>query len=61
MLAYVSSGVFDVYFEEDIYIWDVAAGLSLISEAGGSYILKPGNNLFQYNVTASNKSLIKVL
>ena len=61
MLAYVSCGVFDVYHEEDIYIWDVAAGLSLISEAGGSYIIIPGNNVFQYNVKASNKALIDLV
>jgi len=61
MLAYVSTGVFDAYYEEDIYIWDVAAGLSLIAEAGGSYIIIPGNNVFQYNVKASNKALIDLV
>ena len=58
MLAYVSCGVFDVYYEQDIYIWDVAAGLSLVLEAGGSYLITPGNDLFKYNVIASNKILI---
>ena len=29
MLAYVAEGVFDVYYEKDIFLWDVASGLSL--------------------------------
>jgi myo-inositol-1(or 4)-monophosphatase len=52
MLAYVSGGYFDAYKEEDIYIWDVAAGLSLISESGGFYKIKPGSNEFKFNVYA---------
>ena len=59
MLAHVSSGSFDIYHEEDIYIWDVAAGLSLVSEAGGFFNIKPGSSIFKYNVIASNKYLIK--
>ena len=31
----VASGIFDAYSEEDIFIWDVAAGLALVREAGG--------------------------
>jgi myo-inositol-1(or 4)-monophosphatase len=58
MLSYVASGYFDVYHEEDIYIWDVAAGLAIILEAKGKYIIKPGSNKFQYDVKASNKTLI---
>ena len=61
MLAYVSCSFFDVYYEEDIYIWDVAAGLSLVSEAGGSYMTTPGNNVFKYNVIASNNVLIDLV
>ena len=50
MLCYVACGIFDVYSEKDIYIWDVAAGLALISEAGGVYSIKPGSSMFKYNV-----------
>ena len=56
MLAYVASGVFDVYYEKDIYLWDVAAGLGLVSEAGGCFELKRTGN-FKYEVLASNKYL----
>ena len=61
MLAYVSCGFFDVYYEEDIYIWDVAAGLSLVSEAGGAYVITPGDSVFKYNVIASNNVLIDLV
>lgn len=57
MLGYVACGIFDVYSEKDIYIWDVAAGLALISEAGGAYSIQPGSSMFKYNVIASNKFL----
>lgn len=59
MLCYVASGIFDVYSEKDIYIWDVAAGLAIVSEAGGSYFLEPGSSMFKFNVKVSNKYLTK--
>src|SRR5471030_1951423 len=34
-LAWVAAGRFDVYWERDLSAWDVAAGLLLVSEAGG--------------------------
>jgi myo-inositol-1(or 4)-monophosphatase len=34
-LAYVAAGRADAYFERDIKIWDVAAGLALVRAAGG--------------------------
>ena len=34
-LAYVSSGRYDGTFQEDLNLWDVAAGIILIKEAGG--------------------------
>ena len=54
MLAQVAAGRFDVYEEEDINIWDVAAGLAILQAAGGCYTIIPGANEFQYNVRASN-------
>lgn len=57
MLAYVACGYFDVYQENDIYIWDVAAGLALISESNGYYKLEKGSTDFQFKVTASNMLL----
>ena len=34
--AYVASGKCDLYSETGVYLWDFAAGLCLISEAGGT-------------------------
>lgn len=34
-LAYVAAGRFDCYWEEDIKLWDIAAGMLLVREAGG--------------------------
>jgi len=59
MICYVACGIFDVYIEKDIYIWDVAAGLAIISEAGGRYLMEPGSSMFKYNVKVSNKLLTK--
>ncbi|MGA0546422.1 inositol monophosphatase family protein [Brevundimonas sp. VNH65] len=35
-LAYVAAGRFDAYYERNLQPWDVAAGLLLVSEAGGT-------------------------
>jgi myo-inositol-1(or 4)-monophosphatase len=34
-LAWVAAGRYDGFFEEDLQIWDIAAGLLLVREAGG--------------------------
>ena len=34
-MAYVASGRYDGYFQHDLNIWDIAAGIVLINEAGG--------------------------
>ena len=35
-MAYVACGRFDGYFQENLNVWDVAAGILLVNEAGGS-------------------------
>lgn len=37
-LAFVASGKVDAYYEKNIEIWDVAAGLVLVKAAGGKII-----------------------
>ena len=34
-MAYVAAGRYDGYFQSDLNIWDIAAGIILIKEAGG--------------------------
>jgi len=42
-LAYVACGRVDAYSEEDIMLWDVAAGLALVEAVGGYTSIKQGN------------------
>lgn len=35
-LAYVAAGRFDIYYENALNIWDLAAGVLLVEEAGGT-------------------------
>ena len=47
-MAYVASGRYDGYFQKNLNIWDVAAGILLVKEAGGivnELDLSKNNNL----------------
>jgi myo-inositol-1(or 4)-monophosphatase len=58
-LAFVANGTADLYYEEDIYFWDVAAGLALVKAAGGGYRLEPGSSRWQFKVLAGNDDLLR--
>ena len=34
-IAYVAAGRYDGYFQHELNIWDIAAGIVLVKEAGG--------------------------
>ena len=34
-MAYVGAGRYDGYFQKDLNIWDIAAGIIIVKEAGG--------------------------
>ena len=36
-LAYVAAGRFDAYWERNLGVWDIAAGMLLVTEAGGQF------------------------
>lgn len=57
MLAQIAAGHFDVYEEEDIYLWDVAAGLALVRAAGGYFRMEPGSRPLKFHVRATNGKL----
>ncbi|MBN4056229.1 hypothetical protein JYT20_00750 [Rhodothermus sp. AH-315-K08] len=57
-LAYVASGRFDVYREESIRIWDVAAGLALVLAAGGRYRLDGYPGATRVDVIAGGSCLM---
>lgn len=40
-MAYIACGRLDAYVEEQISLWDIAAGLPLVEKAGGKVIIKP--------------------
>ena len=40
-LAYVASGRYDGYFQNDLNLWDIAAGILILKEAGG--VINPIN------------------
>jgi fructose-1,6-bisphosphatase/inositol monophosphatase family enzyme len=55
MICLVAEGIFDVYYEKGIYLWDIAAGLAIVEAAGGMYKLKKMSKPFQYEVFVSNQ------
>ena len=34
-MAYVAAGRYDGYFQDNLNLWDIAAGLIILKEAGG--------------------------
>ena len=56
-LAYVSRGFVDAYHEEDIWLWDVAAGLALVKAAGGEFTISDIKPTWQLDVYATNGTI----
>ena len=58
-LAYVASGRFDAYWEWELNLWDIAAGVVILKEAGGfiEFIEQGSPASFKRNVIASNGSI----
>lgn len=56
-LAYVACGRFEAFYEYDLHIWDVAAGILLVREAGGCVSDFSGNekNLTGDEIVAANR------
>ena len=54
--AYVASGKCDYYAEKGVYLWDIAAGICLVKEAGGSVECKLIDKE-RYEVVFSNNLL----
>ena len=56
-LAYVASGRYDGYFQKDLNIWDIAAGLILVVEAGGKTNFKDNLNTNNLKVNAASNAI----
>ena len=50
----VAKGSADCYVEQDVMIWDIAAGLSILIGAGGEYDLIRGSHKYSCNVCGHN-------
>jgi myo-inositol-1(or 4)-monophosphatase len=63
MLAYLSAGRIDAYFERHMWPWDAVAGLALIRGAGGAVApyLAPGAIAEGGPALAANAGLLPVL
>ena len=53
MLCYVASGRCDSYWERQIRLWDVAAGLAIVVSAGGQFKLGDISEDFKVDVEAA--------
>tara|TARA_B100001029_G_C15018381_1_gene428898 strand:- start:311 stop:1051 length:741 start_codon:yes stop_codon:yes gene_type:complete len=64
-MAYVAAGRYDGYFQHDIKLWDIAAGIVIIKEAGGIVSeIDLSNNYIEKIITSStdiNEKLLKKL
>lgn len=58
-LTHVASGAADAYAEQNVMLWDVAAGIALVEGAGGRTRLRPGTVEYACDVLASNQLLFE--
>ena len=52
--VFVASGKADLYQENDIFLWDIAAGAVLVKEAGGKISISEPTKEFRVNAIFSN-------
>ena len=56
-MAYVASGRYDGYFQNNLNLWDIAAGIILIKEAGGIINDIDLNNIENIKVITSSPNI----
>ena len=56
-LAYVAAGRYDGYFQKKLNIWDIAAGIIILKEAGGLINEFDISNTKEINIIASNSNI----
>ena len=56
-LAYVAAGRYDGYFQKKLKIWDIAAGIIILKEAGGLINEIDISNTKDINIIASNTDI----
>lgn len=62
-LAYVASGKLDLYYENTLNVWDLAAGVLLVTEAGGLVTDYQGGKSYLNNgsIIAANPGIYKAM
>ena len=60
-LAYAAAGQLDIYFHHRLFPWDVASGLLLVTEAGGTVVARNGQpgSLDSPSVIATSQHLLE--
>ena len=58
-LMYLARGSADAYFEKNIMLWDVAAGIAIVEGAGGTSCVTQSSIEHSLNVFSSNGRIIK--
>ena len=56
-MAYVAAGRFDGYFQDELSLWDLAAGIILVNEAGGKINNININKIENIKILATNNSI----
>ena len=56
-MAYIACGRYDGYFQKNLHLWDIAAGLILIEEAGGIINKIDLNNNKEHKIIASSPNI----
>ena len=56
-MAYVAAGRYDGYFQHDLNLWDIAAGIILVKEAGGVLNEFDLNNYKNIKIIASSPDI----
>ena len=56
-MAYVAAGRFDGYFQDNLNIWDIAAGIILVEESGGKINEINYDNVSELKIIASSNSI----
>ena len=56
-LAYVGSGRLDGYFQNNLNIWDIAAGIIIVKEAGGKINNIDNSKIDKIEIRASSESI----
>ena len=60
-MAYVAAGRYDGYFQKNLNLWDIAAGIIIVKEAGGQINTIDLNKIKNINIIASSSSISEKL